>query len=957
MSDLFGDAPGSVKNSMDAIRRVNGGQFLARLNTEWQYFAASNYAAPFFAISLLAPEILSNKKVSILFADQASVYSNESGRWLSLYAKLLNWSGKVLFTICTPIRPKVHRPPKPLLFQLAQQVLVKKWDKHLVNGDVIPDIVIIPISGDSNEIKNIIQTISSTAKVSKYIIGCHYKVEAILLRSYLELYGCITSEIVGHEKTSDIKSVNAISSWWISAKPPESRVLVSLENEIKHLKAYDVMRRSLKGSTRSINEASALVYASSAQVEINGEVVLSIQINTESGIDITNGRRYHNADSANSSDCQWDDSSIDNATLSIGSTLYSDEQSDSNRLDLILWLGQVLSEPESDELYQAHEHVSEFENNIDEINKVEIKERISTAESLPADSSDKNSILDNVSLLSSLTESKSKTPIRSRLQRGAGPVNVLAIAARIGKINSDKIDTFNAARACITTWLNRKGFTDNLFSNNSHIESLNGEVVVETDDEAIWSIRFDDRKSMNQGSIWRVEATLLRNPTPAFGLRLIQIRSSEDSAPPPLSGVPQFVVQIAKNVGLEDAGVHLSDKAVRITGITNSQWLSSLLINPSRTQPVIVISGKIDASADRLATRLAGVAHVVCIDDFISDHLINIFGKNHSVYGRAIRLYRPGFSPESNAYDHPIWNLAGPILPKWIANDIFEEACAISLEVDDLEERVPSFQSIRNILSEYRLAASNTRLDQLRVEADKIASSSDEKISRLIDVIEGLEAALAEQQGQATRYIEANQQLDRELHATRKERNMALEELRQIKYQYSTHWNSLDSSEQPDSGDDIYFPETWDDLEEWVKVYGQNKLYLHPLAAKAARESPFKDIPFAYKALDYLVRYYVPMRTRRPDDMAPFTSSQKALEDLGLELSKVGTALDDKRYKHEYRRQYKGRDILLEDHLKWGVGFDPETLFRLYFYYDETDAIVVVGHMPTHLTNRITHST
>ena len=957
MSDLVCDLPGSVQESMDAIHRVSGGQFLARLNTEWQYFAASNYAAPFFAISRLAPEILSNKNVSILFADQTSIYSNESGRWLSLYAKLLNWNGKFFFTICTPIRPKVHRPPKPLLFQLAQQVLVKKWDKHLVNSDVTPDIVIIPVSGDSHEIKEIIKTISSTAKVSKFILGCRSKSEAILLRSYLELYGCTSGEIIGHEKTSDIKSVNAISSWWISAQPPQFPIQVSPENEIQHLKAHDVMRKSLKDLPRSINEASMLVYGSPAKIEIDGELVSAIQINTESGIDINSGRRYHSAEGANPSNYRWDDSCMDNDQLSIGSKLYSDAPNDTDRLGLILWLGQVLSESDVDYIDQDTVHVSGLDNSSEDIDKHNIDEQTSTAESLAAESSSINTIDEDVSSLISLPASKSSSPIRSRLQRGAGPVNVLAIAARLGRISSDKIDAFNAARAIITSWLNRKGFTDKSFNTNAHFESSNGEVVVETDSESIWSIRFDDRKSMNQGSIWRVEATLLRNPTPAFGLRLIQIRSSEDTSPPPLSGVPQLVVQIAKNVGLEDAGVRLSDNAVRITGIKNSQWLSSLLMNPARTQPVIVISGKVDASADRLATRLAGVAHVVCIDDFISGQLIDAFGKDHSVYGRAIRLYRPGFSPESNSYDHPVWSLAGAILPKWVANDIFEEACAISLEVDDLEERVPSFQSIRNILSEYRLTASNTRLDQLRTEADKIASSSDEKISRLIDVIEGLESALTEQKEQSRRYIEANHQLDLELNATRKERNIALEELRQIKYQYSTHWNSLDISENLGLGDDIYFPETWDDLEEWVDIYGQGKLYLHPLAAKAARESPFKDIPFAYKALDYLVRYYVPMRTRKPDDIAPFTNSQRVLEELGLELSKVGTALDDKRYKHEYRRQYKGRDILLEDHLKWGVGFDPETLFRLYFYYDESDAVVVVGHMPTHLTNRITHST
>jgi len=38
------------------------------------------------------------------------------------------------------------------------------------------------------------------------------------------------------------------------------------------------------------------------------------------------------------------------------------------------------------------------------------------------------------------------------------------------------------------------------------------------------------------------------------------------------------------------------------------------------------------------------------------------------------------------------------------------------------------------------------------------------------------------------------------------------------------------------------------------------------------------------------------------------------------------------------------------------VGFGGEFQFRLYFYYDDKAEKVLVGHMPTHLTNRLTHN-
>jgi len=53
---------------------------------------------------------------------------------------------------------------------------------------------------------------------------------------------------------------------------------------------------------------------------------------------------------------------------------------------------------------------------------------------------------------------------------------------------------------------------------------------------------------------------------------------------------------------------------------------------------------------------------------------------------------------------------------------------------------------------------------------------------------------------------------------------------------------------------------------------------------------------------------------------------------------------------------HEGREITLDMHLKRGGGFDPASIFRLYFHYDTARARVIVGHFPTHLTNRKTHS-
>lgn len=73
-------------------------------------------------------------------------------------------------------------------------------------------------------------------------------------------------------------------------------------------------------------------------------------------------------------------------------------------------------------------------------------------------------------------------------------------------------------------------------------------------------------------------------------------------------------------------------------------------------------------------------------------------------------------------------------------------------------------------------------------------------------------------------------------------------------------------------------------------------------------------------------------------------------------ISTVGDALNNHRYKQSYRRLYEGKTILMNEYLKSGSGFDPATLFCLYFHYHEASGKVIVGHLTSHLPNSLTHT-
>ena len=954
--------PTTVMDYASAVENLSSGQFLGRFTAEGRKFFASLYGAPFFAISQLAPELIDSSSINLLISDPAGSSAADGGRWLSLYAKALKTGGKISCTVCVDSKPRPSKAPKPIMFQPHQQVLVKSWSKHLRDLDTPPDILIVNVPDGFDAIEIMADSLSQLSKGRKALVGCHSHAEALTVQFLLQAHGCHVSEILGYGLSEGEPQNFGPGAWWIAATPLEGEPPGRLdERGAKRLRvAYQCFRGFiLRSKSREKAGLVAALYATRTTESVGEEVIDSVRVSPLGGVDLATGRFFSATTEVDEAGFIWEEKILSADLLALAPKEDPAIPSDEDRLHLMLWLGTAMTE----EVRREESEISE----IMEVSEAGAQESHEPLEAGPTSEPAANPRPESVEIgapapaVQAVPTPDAAMPRqqRSRLSRNAGTVNVLALAALLGKPGQDPHIAFEAAKSKILKWLSNKGFAVTNPSSNTHVELPSGEVSIETDGQSVWAMRFDDRKSMEEGAIWRVEATLLGKGSPAISLRLVQIRSTEDAPPPVASGVPSVVASIAKEVGLHDAGVPLLNTAVRLAGEGHAPWLTGLLLNAQRSQPVIVVSSKEkvkpDTSVDRLAARLAGVAHVVCIDSALSDRITRSFGRDRSVYGNAVRLYRPGFTAEAEQYQHSVWVLKSGQVPTWISNDIFEEACAISLEVGDLEERAPSFQMVRNHLSEQRFASTEQRLATLRQQAENIASSKDEQIDKLQAIHLELESALAEYKAKNIELTDQAEQLGGELQSIRRERNEAREEVRQLRYQLNNQW----VDEPPLEGhmaNDSYYPETWDELEDWVDIYGEDKLVLHPQAAKAARKSPFKDIQLAYRAMEYLVRYYIPMRTRDKDDMLAYQNSQQALAELGLEESDVGTAQDIKRYKQEYKRQYDGREVTLDRHLKSGVGFGGDFQFRLYFYYDVEATKVVIGHMPTHLTNRLSHN-
>ncbi len=88
--------------------------------------------------------------------------------------------------------------------------------------------------------------------------------------------------------------------------------------------------------------------------------------------------------------------------------------------------------------------------------------------------------------------------------------------------------------------------------------------------------------------------------------------------------------------------------------------LAALLTHPGRTVPVVVISKQADerpiVAPDLVARHLAGVAYVVELRDHDAAFtLSDLFTRQLSCYNGAVRVYWPGFSRDSEMYDHRLW--------------------------------------------------------------------------------------------------------------------------------------------------------------------------------------------------------------------------------------------------------------------------------------------------------------
>lgn len=452
--------------------------------------------------------------------------------------------------------------------------------------------------------------------------------------------------------------------------------------------------------------------------------------------------------------------------------------------------------------------------------------------------------------------------------------------------------------------------------------------------DAIWAMRYDNPDASVNGRIWRTEAIIGAQDNLALvGVRLTTITREWDIQV--MRSVPRVVHDLAKSPGLIDYGVSLTATPTRIETPEDAARLVSLLEEPRRSRPVFVVAEDRDGATlvdvNQLASRTTGLAHVCSISYAAARALSEVLGSSLSVFGQAVRTYHPGFRRSEALFEeHPLataaWLSRRFPDPKAFVSMLANQSIDASVSTGGLEERLPAFGRVRTWAAARRLEKARLEIGN---EAERLRLA-EQKIVGLEDDLEAAESLYKEE-------YKRNEQLVVE----RDEEKRAVRRLRaRIAY--------LEAAlEQPGVAEPLEYPQSYDELEDWVNRHLGDRLTLLARAARAIKKAEFADVRLVCDALILLAGPYRDMRCGLPEGRYKFEKERAA---LSVEISPTGDRTSLLQWREEYVVRWNGERQFLDMHLKKGTSREPRNCLRVYFFWDDDTEQVIVGYLPGHLT-------
>lgn len=454
----------------------------------------------------------------------------------------------------------------------------------------------------------------------------------------------------------------------------------------------------------------------------------------------------------------------------------------------------------------------------------------------------------------------------------------------------------------------------------------------------IWAATVDDPDAAHLGRTWVTEMTIVQHDEETlFGSRLFNVTRGADEHFQP--SVPGAVRNLVDNIPCFADGRMLSSGAEVISQPDQVERLIALIEKDERKLPVVVIAdARITrepfADADTVARRLTGAAHVFRIEDPMTWELSRELGRQLSVFDGGARIYAPGLRrDEADPFDHPLWVTRagasfrphGDPIVSWVL-----------LAGGKRTDEYPRFAAVREAAVAYALKKQREDGD-----AAALGPLYEEENARL-------ETELVAVRGEFNQWLK---DVEEEQAATSRKIQELQADVARFRSRYEQMRAALQRGETSAPRDRL---QDLANFGSWVQQNVGPNIWFAPKAIRAVEKNgQFANPGLIGDAIHMLEDQYVAMK--REPGRERVEAYQNKLNTLGLEDTRCFANRDTLKSYPEYALTYRGERHWCDYHLKYGGGADPKTMFRIYFTWDETEQVVLVGHLPTHLDNKMTN--
>lgn len=457
---------------------------------------------------------------------------------------------------------------------------------------------------------------------------------------------------------------------------------------------------------------------------------------------------------------------------------------------------------------------------------------------------------------------------------------------------------------------------------------------IDDDRGGVWAATIAYRGDRAGSRIWRTDLFVERRQGAyaRFGAQLVCECQPSDAGFE--HSRPNIVKSVLGKLAGEADDTALSNE-IEAASLLQIPDLVSLLYNPARRLPVVVVSVDNDGQAQvdlvRLANRLSGTAHLRSIAIEESFELSRTIGNRMSAYNGAIRLYMPGLEQETeDPFSHPLWLAQTTGWNPRVTNQIAARVLPLGFRDADGDSRFWRIALLRQAASRAAAdATTGTQEQQLAAEVEALRSERDSarEAAESAEALMYEEAAkVADLQSDVAKYHEENQTLRDKL-----------------RRQTSTV-NATVATVEPD---DIYAVfDQQPTLEASLRIVASvfpDRIVILDEAYESARDSfSFKYRKKAFSLLWALVTDYWQALTDGRGDVIARESFGAAY--AAKEASKLSVAGRRRR-----TFSYDGTAYPMEKHLKIGVADNKTETLRVHFEWVADKRLIVVGHCGAHL--------